>query len=1089
MSDNGNQAPTRDAHFENVLAVILEEEEAGNPIDLSRVVRENPELETRLREFFCDRDAFDRVAHKLAPTAKHSEVPQSLELAPGSRFDGYEVLQEVDHGGRGVIYQVTDSELHRPLAVKVLRPELQGEPDAVHRFLEEAQVTGQLQHPGIVPVHAVGTLPDSRPYFAMKLIQGRTLAKLLTERSTPSNDLPRFLGIFEQVCQALAYAHSRGVIHRDLKPANIMVGAFAEVQVMDWGMAKVRSGDGAGRDSVSAGASESAADSSDTIRTIRTEDTGLSSADGLVVGTIRYMSPEQAKGEVEKLDSRTDVFGLGAVLCEILTGLPPYTPETRWDLQQKAVVGDVADAFARLDGSGADAELITLAKECLASERERRPRDAGAVAGRLATYLTGVRERLRQAELERAAAEARTEEARAKVRAERRARRLILALAASALAVVLLSGGWAWWYQRDKFTREVERATRKSVTEATVTTALVEVEARLAEAREQTNDPRLQLARLRLALSAVKRAEEQLTVGEASEELMERVRQNRTLVDDELQDSELLVELDRIRLDMATATSTKGHFDRARAIPQYAAALRRYGVEVSAPAKAGARVGGSRLRDVLMTVLEDWARMTTNEEEIKQLVAVRRAAMPEPDAFLARWWTAGRTKDTAELVKLAAQPEVLHMSAPTLVSLATGLEHMHEFEAAEGLLRKAQQRFPGDFWINHNLGMLLHNHVPERAGEAARFLTAALALRNDSAGIHNNMGAVLSAGGDLDGAIRHFLIAIELDPSNSVAHSNLGKVLVDKRELEEAIRHCKLAIERDPEFAPAHCNLGNALKKKGDLVGAIHELQTAVDLDPKKATFQSDLGVALEASDDRVGAIRCYRAAIEIDPNNATAHTNLGILLFQKEDRDKGIDHLRAALKIEPKNSAFHNNMANALAGQKDFEAALLHYRIAIVLDPKNASAHYNLAVALGRKGDFAAAVHSYAAAFAADPKIVEDPRSGARYGAAQSAALAAAGKSEDSSRLDDKERARLRKQALDWLRADLKAINKLADDGPPQTRHFVARALQQWQQTSNLAGLREKDAVAKLPEGEHEEWLKLWADVEALRNRASETK
>src|SRR5439155_12137203 len=106
-------------------------------------------------------------------------------------------------------------------------------------FLEEAQISGQLQHPGIVPVYELGAFADQRPYFTMKLVKGQTLATLLAQRGEPGQDRPRFLKVFEQVCQTLAYAHARGVIHRDLKPANVMVGKFGEVQVMDWGLAKV----------------------------------------------------------------------------------------------------------------------------------------------------------------------------------------------------------------------------------------------------------------------------------------------------------------------------------------------------------------------------------------------------------------------------------------------------------------------------------------------------------------------------------------------------------------------------------------------------------------------------------------------------------------------------------------------------------------------------------------------------------------------------------------------------------------------------------------------------------------------------------
>src|ERR1700733_5786260 len=139
----------------------------------------------------------------------------------------------------GAVLKGRDADLGRDLAVKVLLEAHREKPELLRRFVEEAQISGQLQHPGIVPVYELGTFADSRPYFTMKLVKGRTLAALLHERDNPEHDLPRFLGIFEQVCQTVAYAHARGVIHRDLKPSNVMVGSFGEVQVMDWGLAKV----------------------------------------------------------------------------------------------------------------------------------------------------------------------------------------------------------------------------------------------------------------------------------------------------------------------------------------------------------------------------------------------------------------------------------------------------------------------------------------------------------------------------------------------------------------------------------------------------------------------------------------------------------------------------------------------------------------------------------------------------------------------------------------------------------------------------------------------------------------------------------
>jgi tetratricopeptide (TPR) repeat protein len=309
--------------------------------------------------------------------------------------------------------------LGRELAVKVLRDDYRDRPDARGRFVAEAKVGSQLQHPAIVPVYELGHFADGRPFITMKLVEGQTLAALLRERPDSAHELPRFLSVFEQVCQAMAYAHNKGVIHRDLKPANVMVGAFGEVQVMDWGFAKVT-----GNGQPTAGREEGASARLPADLT----------HSGALMGTPAYMPPEQARGEVALVDSRADVFALGALLCEILTGSPPYTGGSTDDVYHLAVAGDLSNAFARLDTCAADAALRALAKQCLAADREHRPRDASAVAREVNTYLAQAQERLRQAQMDRAAADARA-------MSERRARYLTLALAAA----LLLGAGVAGW--------------------------------------------------------------------------------------------------------------------------------------------------------------------------------------------------------------------------------------------------------------------------------------------------------------------------------------------------------------------------------------------------------------------------------------------------------------------------------------------------------------------------------------------------------------------------------------------------------------------------------------------------------------------
>jgi hypothetical protein len=385
-----------------------------------------------------------------------------VEAAGPDGLAGHSLGERIGAGGMGEVYRCGDDVLRRDLAVKILNAELRGDAAAEERFLREARLTGSLQHPGVVPVHQLGRLADGRPCFTMKLVRGHTFAEMLRDEPAGPERLPRPLAVLEKVSQAVAFAHSKGVIHRDLKPANVMVGEFVEVQVMDWGLAKELRSDEAGKPVESAEDGKTVA---------RVEENGGLSRAGAALGTPAYMPPEQAAGDWDIVDERADVFALGAILCEVLTGQPPYFGGGRDDLLRRARRGDLTQALSRLESCGADALLVHLCRECLAPEREGRPRNAAVVAERLAAYQAEVRERLRRAELERARAEV---EAR-----ERRKRRwLAVALALAALlrealdlvrlrlrwlvvalaALLLLSLGAAVWWQRQRRPAEADGA-------------------------------------------------------------------------------------------------------------------------------------------------------------------------------------------------------------------------------------------------------------------------------------------------------------------------------------------------------------------------------------------------------------------------------------------------------------------------------------------------------------------------------------------------------------------------------------------------------------------------------------------------------
>ena len=378
----------------------------------------------------CSRKRRARAPLVVKPGSE--EMPSKEETG-----DRYQLSGEIARGGMGAVLRGRDVDLGRDLAVKVLLEKFVDRPEVARRFIEEAQIGGQLQHPGVVPVYDIGRFGD-RPFFTMKLVKGQTLSAILAERTEAAADRPRLLGIALQVAQAMAYAHAKGVIHRDLKPANIMVGAFGEVQVMDWGLAKVLA-EGGIADEERASRQHQPVEGT-VIRTSRSSGSGFGTDTeaGSVLGTPAYMPPEQANGDIANLDRRADVFGLGAILCEILTREPPYVGRSSEEVRRKACNGDLAEAMARLDGCGADDELIALTKRCLAAEASDRPKDAQDVVDGLTWYLDGVQERLQRAERERAVALAREVE-------ERKRRKVQLALAASVLACYWVIGAFAFW--------------------------------------------------------------------------------------------------------------------------------------------------------------------------------------------------------------------------------------------------------------------------------------------------------------------------------------------------------------------------------------------------------------------------------------------------------------------------------------------------------------------------------------------------------------------------------------------------------------------------------------------------------------------
>ncbi len=1056
---------------------------------------------------------------------KEAEGESALVVKPGSDAmpskaetgDRYQLSGEIARGGMGAVLRGRDVDLGRDLAVKVLLEKYVDRPEVARRFIEEAQIGGQLQHPGVVPVYDIGRFGD-RPFFTMKLVKGQTLSALLAERTEAAADRPRLLGIALQVAQAMAYAHAKGVIHRDLKPANIMVGAFGEVQVMDWGLAKVLA-EGGVADEEKASRQHQPVEGT-LIRTSRSSGSGFGTDTeaGSILGTPAYMPPEQANGDIANLDRRADVFGLGAILCEILTGMPPYVGRSAEEVRRKACNGDLAEAMARLDGCGADLELIALARHCLSPEAIDRPKDAQGVVDALTAYLDGVQERLQTAERERAVAIAREVE-------ERKRRRVQLALVASVLAMMLGGGAFAWWRNE-----QAQLVRQRDARNAEAVAALLnQCEEALRAGDAAKAAVALEAARKRFAERGAEKEAKRLGRLEA--------------------DLALTRDLDAV--DQFRWTADENKLPDATAVARRTRdALRRFGADPDAVSvdDATARVSASVVRERIVSALDRLLRRwrTTGVRALLRRVdgEVYRDAVR--DAYLA--------DDTAKKIsELAGQAAALEQP-PGFVAFL-GESRAISVERRRQLLQAAVSRRSGNLGLLITLGDTYRIQQEDGADERLRWFQAAVAAAPANATAHIKLGLALCDKGELDAAFACYEKAIELDPKYAAAHNNLGIALVHNGQLDEAIVCFKKAIELDPKNASAHYNLGVALKDKGQLDEAIACYEKASELDPKYAAAHYNLGLALQAKGQLDEAIACYEKAIELDPKYAWAHSGLGNALQAKGQLDEAIACFKKAIELDSKYAQAHYNLGVVLRAKGQLDGPIACYKKAIELDATYAEPHCNLGQLLATQGRFAESLAAYqrghelgmkqpgwrypsadwvreaearaamepklsaflkgefqpsenqerlglagvcqikrlnhraaglyAAAFAADPKLAADLGTSRRYNAACHAALAAAGQGEDAAKLDDKERTRLRQQALDWLRAGLEAWGNRFDSEPSQARPAIVRTLSHWQKDTDLAGLRDAAMLAKLPADEQKAFMQLWTDVAALLKKA----
>jgi tetratricopeptide (TPR) repeat protein len=831
------------------------------------------------------------------------------------RLGDYRILREVGRGGMGVVYEAEQLSLGRRVALKVLPLASAMSARQLQRFHNEAQAAALLHHPNIVPVHAVGC-EGGVHFYAMQFIDGRTLAEVIAELRCHQRGPAAFeevarLGV--QVALALEHAHQEGIIHRDIKPGNLLLDQRGNLWITDFGLARLHN------------------------------DTSLTLS-GDLMGTLRYMSPEQALGHPAAVDHRTDVYALGATLYELVSLCPVFDGRDRQELLRQ--IAEEEPRPPRRLNKTVPTELETIVLKALAKDPTQRYATARELAGDLERFLRDEPVLARRPTL-----------LQRWRRWARRHRAVVWSIVAGKLVTLAVLAGSVGWVARDKEAQQARTA-------AEVQVALDEAQRLL----EERNGPQAQ--------AAVRRAEALVACGCGREELRWSVRELRA-------ELRMTARLEEIR--MLPSRVKDGRFDSAAADREYARAFREYGIDVETldHHEAARRIAARTIRVELAAALDGWAQTRRwfpkkRGKSWRDLLAVAREADDDRDRTALR--DAVLRGDAQALVKCAAPEKVRALPPVTLVLLAEYLKETRGIGQATALLRQAQEQHRGDFWINHQLACFLGGMGPLHQDEAIRFYTAAVALRPESPGACLNLGVALAARGRRAEALAAFDHAIELKHEYAEAHVNRGIILCEMGKQDRGIAVLRKAIELKPDLAEAHGNLGIALVRKERFKEAVAVCRTAVRLfasrqtvawKPELATAHNNLGIALRGTGRLDEAIKAFRKAVELKPDLALAHNNLGHALIAVDRLDEAAAALRTALELNRDYAEAHDGLGKLLASRGHFDEAITAFRRAIALKPALAEAHCNLGVALVDKGRPDEAIAAYRQAIALKPALV----------------------------------------------------------------------------------------------------------------------
>ncbi len=1131
-------ADVRAAELAELVEWLTARLQAGEVIDWDEVEREYPAYAAEARGLLP-------TLALLAGLSRSSEATSALASADAviGELGDFRLIREVGRGGMGIVYEAEQGSLGRRVALKVLPYAGALDPKQLQRFRNEARAAAGLHHEHIVPVHAVGCEKGVH-FYAMQFIEGQTLADVIrwragrvnapvpetiayveadrgvdtprspdtapvaartTERSGPrGREFYRTAArLMADAADALEHAHAVGIVHRDVKPGNLMLDHAGKVYVTDFGLARFG------------------------------PDAGLT-VSGDLLGTLRYMAPEQALARHGLVDHRADIYALGATLYELLTGRPAVDAAERAEILRRIAFEDPTPP-RRLVRS-VPAELETIALKCLAKSPAERYATAGELADDLRRFLTDAPIKAKPPTVVQRLAR----------RLRRHPKAVVAAFVVTALAAVGASAGAVLIDQANQHTRDAYADVRAAYARARL--ALDEMSSQviddwLAKQPALTGEQRQFLERAlahygwlagRPAADAETRAGiagAYLRAGDIRAKLGQMAEAEAAYaraVDlygrlaDEFPDESAyrLSQAQGLRA-RGTALRGLGRLSDASASLRSALALHERFFRGSLPDPA--------YRFELTGALLSYGNVLRQIGRCHDAVATFRRGLalfdglPEPTAS-DRYRSGQLSIDLGSLLYWcfrhdAEAEKTVRRGAQTLEGLLTsvgngpdtaayrqsladgytelahtlGTEGMGRLDEAEwadrqsvGTWEKLVADFPAVPEYRYHLTRSLiglGNHMADagrREGSAAAYRRAITTLEKLVAEYPDEpeyratfldgvarLGVFANAGAEAEAALQR---AIALKP-DALAYFNLGRLLHHQGRWAEAAAAFRETVTLKSDHPSAYALLGVALFRQGDAADAEVAFRKHTDLQPADAEAHFNLGIACRFQGKPAAAEEAFRKAVKVRPGYGEAYRELGQLLDLQGKRTEADAVYRQAVENDPKLHQLDAKLAQVLAG---------------TAQPAGAAERVELAkLCAGYRRLDAAAARLFAQAFADQPAI-QPPH---RYGAACAAALAGCGQGDDAGILSEDERARLRRQALAWLRAELQSETRQLDQDPDRARGRVAQTLRHWQGDTDFAGVRGPESLAKLPEAERRQWQALWQDVSVLLRQADAVK